>query len=76
DLAFDRLSIAADRFLGRTLQSVGGLTETGALRDAMRRPGGILHDPNLGDLRREVRELAALLPVAEPLAAIDAGGRA
>ena len=74
DQAFDRLAIAADRFLGRTLQSVGGLTETGALRNTMRRPGGILSDPQLADLRREVRELAALLPAAESPAAVATGG--
>ncbi len=74
--AFDRLAIAADRFLGRTLHSVGGLTETSALRNTMRRPGGILNDLNLADLRREIRDLATLLPVAEPLATAETGGRA
>ena len=57
---FDRLAAAVDRFLGRALSLLGGIPETAALRDALRRPGGILADPGLVPLRAEVHALSQL----------------
>jgi flagellar biosynthesis protein FlhG len=51
---FDRLATAATRFLGRPLEFLGGLAETSVLREALRRPGGLLQEPSLGGLRQEV----------------------
>ena len=59
--AFERLAVAADRFLGKTLGSIGGIAETQALRDAMRRPGGLLADPGLDGLKAEIRDVASIL---------------
>lgn len=74
DQAFDRLAHAAERFLGRALGKLGGLPETTALRDSMRRPGSLLTDERLENLRRAVRELvvahlpaeAFMMPAALP----------
>jgi flagellar biosynthesis protein FlhG len=70
--AFDRLQTAATRFLGRPLELLGGLPETTGLRDAMRRPGGLLAEPSLGALRQQVVELIGRgLPAAEPAATLE-----
>ncbi len=74
DEAFDRLASAAERFLGREVGNLGGLPETAALRDTMKRPGALLTDENLGSLRRAIRDLvvnhlpaeAFLVPAALP----------
>ena len=55
----DRLTVAAGRFLGRELGPIGGLEETPALREAMRRPGALLVDPALEPLRAQVRRMVA-----------------
>ncbi len=53
----ERLTVAAARFLGRELGPIGGLEETPALREAMRRPGALLVDPALEPLRAQVRRI-------------------
>ena len=64
----DRLTTAADRFLGRKVVPIGGLEEAPALRDAMRRPGALLVDPALEPLRAQVRRVVVnhLIRPAEP----------
>ena len=72
--AFDRLAFAAERFLGRVVGKLGGLPETGALREVMQRPGALLTDERLEALRRAVRDLvvthlpteAFMIPAALP----------
>lgn len=74
--AFERLAVAADRFLGKLLAPIGGLSETSALRDAMRRPGGVLADAALAPLRREVAEVVNALPrITEPAPVVEPAGR-
>jgi flagellar biosynthesis protein FlhG len=71
----ERLAVATERFLGRGLGSLGGLPETPALRDAMRRPGGLLLEPALAPFREQVAFLATnrlLRPGVEPAAATAA----
>ena len=60
--AFERLAVAADRFLGKSITAIGGLGEIAALRDAMRRPGGLLADDGLAALRQDVAGIVARIP--------------
>jgi flagellar biosynthesis protein FlhG len=60
--AFERLGVAAERFLGKLLTPIGGLTETAALKDAMRRPGGLVKDPALASLKRQILTVIDSLP--------------
>jgi flagellar biosynthesis protein FlhG len=57
-LAYDRLAEAARRFLGRRIGWLGTIADVPALRAAMRRPGALLSDPSLEDLRHRVSLLA------------------
>ena len=67
--AFERLATAAQRFLGRPLEFLGGLSEMSTLRDTMRRPGGLLADSSLGVLRAEVGALIErFLPATDGIA--------
>ena len=72
--AFDRLAVAAERFLGRRLTSLGVILEAPALRGVMRRPGGLLADPGLEDLKHDVRTMANTLAGAASPAPLSAGG--
>ena len=73
----ERLSVAVGRFLGRELTTIGGLDETPALRDAMRRPGALLLDPALEPLRAAVRRIVEnhLVRRAEPATDLTIAGR-
>lgn len=73
----ERLSRAAERFLGRDLNPIGGLDETPALRDAMRRPGALLSDPALEPLRAQVRTIVTehLSRPEESAPALTSAGR-
>lgn len=74
--AFERLAVAADRFLGKPLTPIGGISEAPALRDAMRRPGGVLADAALAPLRREVAEVVNALPrETVPAPVVEPAGR-
>ena len=73
----ERLSVAVGRFLGRELTTIGGLDETPALRDAMRRPGALLLDPALEPLRAAVRRIVGnhLVRSAAPASDLTLAGR-
>ena len=73
----ERLSVAVGRFLGRELTTIGGLDETPALRDAMRRPGALLLDPALEPLRAAVRRIVGnhLVRSAAPASDLTIAGR-
>jgi len=73
--AHGRLATATERFLGRSLGTLGGLPETPALRDVMRRAGGLLRDPAVAPLRERVAYIAThrLLPAGRPPRAAVAG---
>ncbi len=58
EVTFQRLATAAERFLGRSLTLLGGLPETPALREALRRPGGVLDDPALMSFRATAAALS------------------
>jgi len=66
--AHERLAVATGRFLGRGLGTLGGLPETPALRDTMRRPGALLVDSALSELRGRVADIAAKSLAAQPTA--------
>ncbi|MGE0443394.1 MAG: AAA family ATPase [Gemmatimonadales bacterium] len=74
--AFERLSVAAGRFLGRQLNLLGGISEAPGLREAMRRPGGLFSDLRLEGLRREVRAMSKTLARSDGSASVAAGGAA
>jgi flagellar biosynthesis protein FlhG len=58
-----RLAAAVERFLGRRLGSLGSISEHARLHDALQRPGRLLQEPALGQLRAEI---AALSLVRDP----------
>jgi flagellar biosynthesis protein FlhG len=71
EATFGRLATAAERFLGRSLSLLGGLSEAPALRAALRRPGGLLDDAGLEPFRAEAAALARIAVGAS--VAVDPG---
>jgi flagellar biosynthesis protein FlhG len=59
--AFERLAVAAERFLGKSLGWLGELPEAPALREAVRRPGAILDDHGMAALGIHLDRLAEQL---------------
>ena len=64
--AFDRLAVAAERFLGKSLRWLGEVPEVAAVRDAVRSPGAILADHGIAILRSHVDRLAEQLTPTPP----------
>ncbi len=69
-VAFERLAGAAERFLARSVGSLGALPETPELREAMRRPGALLTDLHLAALRERVAALDLRIGGAERMEAV------
>lgn len=69
---FDRLSLAARRFLRREVAYLGAVPEDGSLRHAVRSPGELLQAPPGGAAVTAVRGIAAALTALLPPAATGA----